>query len=124
MPIASLPATPLRMTDCEISLITGHSALLTLLHSRHLHSGESSREAFFAHIFEHLLHLGVLAQEIVYFLDRGARASGNAFAAAAVDYLMMIALVHRHGVDDGFNPIHLLFVYLVGGFLEAREWAD
>jgi hypothetical protein len=38
-------------------------------HSRHFHARQPPRKAGFAHLLEHLLHLGVLAEKIIHFLD-------------------------------------------------------
>ena len=48
--------------------------------------------AAFAHLLEHLAHLGVLAEEIVYVLNLGAAALCDALAAAAGDNFMIAAL--------------------------------
>jgi hypothetical protein len=55
--------------------LTAHLAHEALLHFA----------AAAAHGFEHFGHLGVLFQEVVDFLDAGAGAGRDAFAAAAVD---------------------------------------
>src|SRR5262249_38668879 len=94
------------------------------LHSRKLHPCQLSSEAGFAHVLEHLSHLGVLAEELVDFLDSGARSAGDAFAAAAVDDLVMLALVLRHGVDDGFHARELRIVDVVGSLLHVGERPD
>ena len=65
------------------------------LNPRKLHPRHAPREARLAHLLEHFLHLRVLAQQIVDFLHTGAGAAGDAFAAAAVDGFMMVALVAR-----------------------------
>src|SRR4029077_12660757 len=70
----------------------GHTTNYSL-HARHLHSRQSPREAGLAHLLEHLLHLRILAKQIVHFLDGRTRSAGDAFAAVAVDDFMMIALV-------------------------------
>src|SRR5215469_2832383 len=89
------------------------------LHPWHPHSRQPARKAFLAHVFKHLLHLSVLAEKIVNLLHRGAGAAGDAFAAAAVDDLVVVTLVHRHRVDDRFYAVDLIFVDLVRSFLEA-----
>ena len=53
------------------------------------------RETRFAHLLEHLLHLRVLAKQVIHFLHGRARSAGDAFAAVAVDDFMMIAFVRR-----------------------------
>ena len=42
----------------------------------------------------------------------------------AGDDLVVVALLVRHGVDDGFEADELLFVHVSGGLLHAREGAD
>ena len=54
-----------------------------------------------AHGFEHLGHLGVLAEEVVHVLRGSAGASGDALAAAAVDKVGVQILLVGYGVDDG-----------------------
>src|SRR5262249_43329340 len=41
---------------------------------------------------------------------------------AAVDHLVVIALIRRHGIDDGLDPRDLLVVHLVGHVLHSGEW--
>jgi hypothetical protein len=60
-----------------------HGACLTAL--------AEPNQAAAAHGFKRLLHLGVLAEEVVNLPDGGARASGDAFAAAAVDEFVVVA---------------------------------
>src|SRR5262249_10607979 len=86
-------------------------------HSWHLHAGQSPRETWFAHLLEHLFHLGVLAEQIIYFLHGRTGASGNAFAAAAINHFVVFTLVRRHGVDYGFDAVDLLIIDLIGGGL-------
>jgi hypothetical protein len=77
-----------------------------------------------AHGFEHFAHLGVLFEEVVDVADLDAGAFGDALAALAVDEVGVQALLHGHGVDDGFDAGELLFVHLGGRLLHAREGAD
>jgi hypothetical protein len=90
----------------------GHEALL------HLYAATA------AHHLEHLSHLGVLAQEVVDVLYGGSAAAGDAFAAVAVDDLVVEALFLRHRVDDGLDAVELAFVYVFYGLLHAGEGAD
>jgi len=46
------------------------------------------------------------------------------FSAAAVDGFVMVALVSGHGIDDGLDAVDLLFVNLVGSFLQAGKSAN
>jgi len=94
------------------------------LHSRELHPCHPPRETGLAHLLEHLFHLRVLAEQVIHFLDAGSRAAGDAFTAAAVDHLVMIALVHSHRVDDGLDAVDLFFVHAVGSLLEAGKRTD
>src|SRR5437868_11637314 len=87
------------------------------LHSRQFHSCHPPREAWFAHLLEHLFHLRILTEQIIDFLHGCSRAARDAFAAAAVYDFVMIALVAGHRVDDGFDAVDLFFVHFVGGFL-------
>ncbi len=69
-------------------LHAAHLAHESLLHFLHAAAG--------THHLHHFAHLGVLFEEVVYFLDGGAGAGGYAFAAAAVDsetFLMTLAEV-------------------------------
>src|SRR6266404_3508975 len=102
----------------------GSRILAPLLHSWKLHPSHSPREAGLAHLLEHFFHLSVLTEQVVDFLHAGAGAAGNAFAAAAVDGLVMVAFVSGHGIDDGFDAVDLLFVNFVGGFLQAGKRSD
>ena len=90
----------------------------TSSHSRELHARQAPRETLLAHVSEHLFHLSVLAEQVVDFLNRRPRAAGDAFAPAPVDHFVMIPLVPRHGIDDGFHAIDLLFVDLVRRLLQ------
>ena len=74
--------------------------------------------------FEHLAHLGVLAEEVVDLLHASAGAVGDAFAAGAVDDLVVLALAVGHGVDDGLDAGELPFVDVFGGLGHAGEGAD
>src|ERR1017187_4489307 len=94
------------------------------LYSRQLHPRHSASETGLAHLLEHLFHLRVLAEQVIYFLHSGAGAAGDAFAPAAVDHFVMIALVHRHRIDNGLDAVDLFFVHAVGGFLQAGERTD
>ena len=53
-----------------------------------------------AHGFEHFSHLGVLAEEVVDFLDGGSGAAGDALAAATVDDLVVAALLGGYSHDS------------------------
>ena len=75
-------------------------------------------------MLEHLSHLGVLAQQVVNFLDAGAGSACDAFAAAAIDDLMMQALVLSHRIDNCFYPVKLFFVHFVGVLLHSGEWTN
>jgi hypothetical protein len=77
-----------------------------------------------AHGFEHLSHLGVLAEEVVDLLDGGTGAAGDALAAASVDEFVVAALAGGHGVDDGLDAVELLLVHVLGGLRHAGEGAD
>jgi len=77
-----------------------------------------------AHGFEHFGHLGVLAEEVVNLLHRGAASCGDAFAAAAVDEVGVLALFVGHRVDDGFNAGELAFVDVLRSLSHALEGAD
>src|SRR5467141_97157 len=48
-----------------------------ILHSWQLHPSETACEAGFAHLLEHLLHLGRLTQKIVHLLNAGPGAAGD-----------------------------------------------
>ena len=93
-------------------------------HAGHAAAHHLCGHAAFAHLLEHLGHLGVLAEEVVDVLNLGAGAFGDALAAAAVDDLVVAALLVGHGVDDGFEARELLFVDVPGGLLHAGEGAD
>src|SRR5271155_4220841 len=94
-------------------------------HPGHLHvAQQATHAAGFAHLLEHLLHLDELAPQLVHFLLTGARAFCNAFAPAAADDLMMVALIRRHGVDDGFEACELFFVHIVSYFIQPSQWTD
>src|SRR5207237_2969872 len=95
-----------------------------ILHSWQLHPSETACEAGFAHLLEHLFHLGILTKKIVYFLNAGAGAAGDALAAAAGDYFVVIALVHGHRTDNGLDTVDLFFVDVVSGLLQAGKWSD
>src|SRR5271165_1542321 len=113
------------MTSGWVVLATDHWPLATaLLHPRQLHPRQPAREAGLAHLLEHLLHLRVLAKQIVYFLHGRAGAAGDAFAAVAVDDFMMVAFVRGHRIDDGLDAVDLLLVDIVGGLLQAGERSD
>src|ERR1700675_4384404 len=94
------------------------------LHSRQLHPRHPSGETGLAHLLEHLFHLRVLAEQVIHFLHGGSGAAGDAFAAAAVDHFVVIALMHGHRVDDGLDAVDLFFVHAVGSFLEAGKRTD
>jgi hypothetical protein len=82
----ALPACLIDLCDVKPAMpLSLHGACLTAL-------AEPNQAAAAAHGFEHLLHLGVLAEEVVDLLDGGARASGDALAAAAVDEFVVAAL--------------------------------
>src|ERR1700730_10101269 len=102
----------------------GEPSSAPLLHSRKLHPCHSAGETWFAHLLEHFFHLSVLAKQVVDFLHAGSGAAGNAFAAAAGDGFVMIALVSGHGVDDGLDAVDLLVINLVSRFLQAGKRAD
>src|SRR5262249_52368190 len=73
---------------------------------------------------EHFTHLGILPEQLVYFLDAGSRAARDAFAPAAVDDLVVVAFVLGHGIDDGLDPHQFLLVHLVGYLLHSLKWSD
>ena len=97
--------------------------LLATLHLGH-HALLGFHAASSADHFEHLSHLGVLAEEVVDVLDGGSGAAGDAFAAVAVDDLVVEALFLGHGVDDGFDAGELAFVDVLGGLGHAGHGAD
>jgi hypothetical protein len=81
----ALPACLIDLRDVKPAMpFSLHSACLTAL-------AEPNQAAAAALGFKHLLHLGVLAEEVVDLLDGGARASGDALAAAAVDEFVVAA---------------------------------
>src|SRR5271168_4351910 len=94
------------------------------LHSRKLHPRHAPRKTRLAHLLEHFFHLRVLTKQGVDFLHAGARPAGDAFAATAVDDFMMIALESGHRIDNRLDPVDLLLVYFVGGFLQAGKRTD
>ena len=111
------------MIGCEVTLSP------EALFAAHAHGADAAAhhvagQAAFAHLLEHLGHLGVLAEEIVYVLDLGAAAVGDALAAGAGDDFVVAALFGGHGVDDGFEARELLFVDVLRGLLQAGEGAD
>src|SRR5260370_35670781 len=69
-----------------------------ILHSWQLHPSETACEAGFAHLLEHLLHLGILTKKLVYFLNAGAGAAGNALAAAATGDFVGWCPLDRDGI--------------------------
>src|SRR5262245_9786528 len=94
-------------------------SVLGLSHSRQLHPCQLTSEARLAHVFEHLAHLCILPQKLVYFLHAGAGAAGDSFAPAAVDQLVVIALFRRHGVNNGFHAVELSFIHVVRRLLHV-----
>src|SRR6185436_8002720 len=71
------------------------------------------------HAFEllhHLAELRVLLEQPVHVLHVGAAAACDALAAAAIDDLRMLALVHGHRGDDRIEAAHVgsLAVHLGG----------
>jgi hypothetical protein len=64
-----------------------------------LHLGHHALLGFDAaagsHGFEHVAHLGVLAEEAVDLMDGGSGAAGDALAAAAVDDLVVASASRR-----------------------------
>lgn len=77
-----------------------------------------------AHGFEHFAHLGVLTEEVVDLLNGGSGAAGDALAAAAVDDLVVAALLSGHGVDDDLDAVELALVDVVDGLGHAGKGAD
>src|SRR5450755_532876 len=79
------------------------------LRMRSGHAGEFAEAFHFgagghgAVLLHHLAHLHVLLYYGVDVLDGGAASGGDAFAAFAVDYVMVAALLIGHGVDDRFD---------------------
>ena len=66
------------------------------LFAAHAHGAEAAAhhlcaQAAFAHLLEHLGHLGVLTEEVVDVLDFGAGALGDTLAAAAGDDFVVAA---------------------------------
>src|SRR5579872_5662647 len=53
--------------------------------------------------FHHAAHFVVLLEDFVDFLNGGAAATSDAFAALAVDQVVVVALGGGHGIDDGFG---------------------
>src|SRR5882672_9045580 len=75
------------------------------------------------HAFElphHFSELRVLLEQPVHVLHAGAAAARDALAAAAVDDLRMLALVHGHRRDERVEAAHVsrLAVHLGGRALE------
>ena len=54
----------------------------------------------------------VLLQKLIDLLDAGPAALGNALPAAAVDQLMIAALLRRHRIDNCLDADQFLFVHL------------
>jgi hypothetical protein len=93
-----------------------------------LHAGEFAEAAHLrfrvaAVLLHHAAHVRVLLQDLVHFLDGGAAAAGDSFAALAVDEAIIGAFGGGHGIDDGFDGGEALFVDF-GVFWEIRERAD
>lgn len=88
------------------------------------HSRQLAHHVALSHLLEHLPHLRVLAKKVVNFLHRPSRSAGDALAAAAIDHVVMSALVLSHRVNDGFYMIDLFLVNLVGMFLQSGKWPD
>jgi len=109
--------------DRSSSVFLLPAELLSALHLAH-HALLGFDAAAGAHGFEHLSHLAVLAEEVVDVLHGGAGAGGDALAAAAVDELVVLALLVRHRVDDGLDAGELAFVHVFDRLLHAREGAD
>ena len=114
------------LDDLALSLATRGSPLSTghPLHPRHLHSRQPARETRLSHLLEHLSHLGILSQKIIYLLYIRPRTSGNPLPPAAVNHFVMQSLVLRHGIDDGLDAIELPLVDFVSMFLQAGKWPD
>src|ERR1700756_1571562 len=74
-------------------------------------------------LLHHAAHVRVLLQHLVYFLDGGSAATGDSFAALAVDEAVVGALGGGHGIDDGFDGGEALLVDF-GVLREICEWAD
>src|ERR1700758_453613 len=77
-----------------------------------------------AHALEHLAHLRVLPQQLIYFLHAGAGAGSNALPARPRNDLVVVTFFLRHGVDDRLHARELLFVHLSRHLLQALEWSD
>src|SRR6266849_36572 len=56
-----------------------------------------------SHLFDEFPGVGKLFQQAVDVLDRCATAPSDAASSAAVDDLGLVALLGRHGTDDGFH---------------------
>src|ERR1700684_1294481 len=87
-------------------------------HHAPLHSAALTRT------FEHLTHLGILAQQLIHFLHRGSRSARDPLAAASRDNLVLVALLLGHRVDDGLNTVEFAFIHLAPHLPNALKKAD
>src|SRR6266536_4994892 len=60
--------------------------------------------------FHHFLRLLELTEQLIDFLDRNARASGDPALARCLEELGLRPLRRRHRIDDALDPCHLPFV--------------
>src|ERR1017187_7795134 len=113
-----------RQVNTPMPVLSPEALFCAHTHGAHSAAHHFCGEAAFAHLLEHLGHLGVLAKELIYILHCCAAACGDAFAAGAGDDFVVAALLGSHGVDDGFKARELLFIDILRGLLKAGEGAD
>src|SRR5438270_13136239 len=71
-------------------------------HARNLHAHQLAlQHAAASHLLEHLLHLSVLTQQLVHFLNARTRPACDALPPAAIDDFVTVAFPRSHGIDDG-----------------------
>src|ERR1700722_12665214 len=101
--IRSLPLAAMeRISFSTLSITIG-----TFFHSESFQAGEFAYAAHFcfcvvAVLLHHLAHVGVLLQDLIYFLHRRAAAERDAFAPLAVNQIRIRALLGGHGINDCF----------------------
>ena len=88
------------------------------------HPSQLARESAFAQALKLLLHRGILPEQLIHFLYRGAGAARNALAPATVDGLVVVALIRGHRIDDRLYAIQLLVVYFGRHALNTSKWTD
>src|SRR5579859_708824 len=76
--------------------------------------------------FHHAAHFVVLLEDFVDFLNGGAAAAGDAFAALAVDQVVIVALGGGHGIDDGFGDFQASLVdgRVLGQFGKGADFRE